>query len=186
MKTVVQVASKNPSKIASVRAAFESFFSDVSVEGIEVDSGVSGQPFGDDTFKGAKNRVENLRKRHAVVAVEGASSPSADFFVGLEGGVAEEFGKHFVFAVASVASSDGRNAFGQSARFELPDEVVLRLKEGAELGVVMDEWANAKNLKHTRGAVGLLTGDRIDRMAYNRDAVLLALSVLLHPKWNNG
>ncbi|MDO8624580.1 MAG: inosine/xanthosine triphosphatase [Candidatus Diapherotrites archaeon] len=181
MKTVVWAGSKNPAKIASVRGAFELFFDDVLVEGIEVASGISVQPFDDDTFIGAKNRVDELLKRRATNLVKDLLP---DFVIGLEGGVASEFNRHFVFAVACIADAKGRIAFGQSGRFELPDGVVVRLKAGEELGAVMDDWTNEKDLKHRGGAVGLLTNGKIDRAAFNRDAVVLALSVLLHPKWN--
>ncbi|MCH7834500.1 MAG: DUF84 family protein [Proteobacteria bacterium] len=77
----VVVASRNPVKQSAVRQAFSSQFPSVDLELIPVDveSGVNAQPDGDEeTRRGARSRVDAARR----------ARPDADFWVGLEGGVA--------------------------------------------------------------------------------------------------
>ena len=49
------------------------------------------------------------------------------------------------------------------------------IKEGKELGEADDIVFNRNNSKQENGAVGILTGDVIDRMKYYTEAVILSL-----------
>jgi len=75
----VIVGSLNPVKIKAAKEAFSRYFQNVEVIGVKVKSGVSEQPIGDETFRGAENRALRLK--------ELVQNPNAHFFVGLEGGV---------------------------------------------------------------------------------------------------
>ncbi|MCP9763904.1 DUF84 family protein [Lacihabitans soyangensis] len=78
MKRVI-VASKNPVKVKATQIGFESMFDQQKFvfEGVEVGSGVSDQPMGDEeTFNGAYNRAVKAREQFS----------NADFWVGIEGG----------------------------------------------------------------------------------------------------
>ena len=76
----IAVGSTNPVKIGSVREAFERAFGEVEVIGVEVSSGVSDQPWGEEeTRLGARNRARAVLTK--VV--------DAEYGVGLEGGVVE-------------------------------------------------------------------------------------------------
>jgi len=52
-KILVAVGSTNGVKIQAAQEAFQKFF-ECEVEGVDVKSGVSQQPFGEETFEGAK------------------------------------------------------------------------------------------------------------------------------------
>jgi len=67
-----------------------------------------------------------------------------------------------------VWKSENRNFF-------LPNEVVKLIKDGKELGDADDIVFNRRNSKQENGAVGILTGDVIDRTKYYTEAVILAL-----------
>ena len=56
------MGTKNPGKIEGAKKAFEEYFDNIEIEGISVSSEVSDQPVNEEIFKGAKNRVKNLRK----------------------------------------------------------------------------------------------------------------------------
>ena len=55
------------------------------------------------------------------------------------------------------------------------------VREGKELGEADDIVFGKENSKQTYGAVGLLTGDVIDRTRFYEDAVVLALIPFRNP-----
>ena len=137
----VLVGSTNPVKLNAVKESFALYFEDIIIEGISVNSGVPAQPVNSQTFEGAKNRALELKK------VNSEKNLSADFFVGIEGGIKEAYGKWFAFGCMCIMKEDGKFSFGTSAHFELPDIVTKRLLNGEELGFVMDEIMQEKNTK---------------------------------------
>lgn len=172
----VLVGSVNPVKVGAVRDVFEPHFPGVEVAGIEAPSGVAAQPVGDDTFAGAENRARALAGRHAERAL------GAEFCVGLEGGIAQFYGRWFAFGAICIADAAGRLGFGVSPLFELPQEIVVALLKGDELGHVMDRLAGEHNTKQRGGAVGILTGGRITRRELYAQGVAMALIPFLNPE----
>jgi len=164
----VVVASKNPVKIQAVKIGFEKMFSSQEFEFISVSvaSGVSDQPLGsEETFLGAKNRADN-----AFQEIGGA-----DFYVGIEGGVeyvGEEMG---AFAWVVIKSGDGKYGKARTGTFFLPKIIARLVAQGKELGQADDIVFSRSNSKQQNGAVGILTGDVIDRTNYYIQAVILSL-----------
>ncbi len=172
----ILVGSKNPVKIASVQEALKNYFADVSVEGIEVDSGVSVQPVNDETFIGARNRALKLKE------LNDSQNLKADFFVGIEGGIARQFDKWFAFGCMCIIDSEGKIGFGLSPHFELPDFVVEKLLAGVELGEVMDGIMNQQNTKQKNGAIGFFTNGVMNRKELYIEGLKVALAPFLHKK----
>ena len=133
-------------------------------------SGVPDQPMtADETRLGAVNRVEYC-KAHG----------KADFYVAMEGGVDEfEYGP-CTFAYVVVASAD-RISVGRSAILPLPQQIFQALKQGEELGPVMDRLFNTDNIKQKGGAIGLLTNGLETRGSNYYQAMILAMAPFLHP-----
>jgi len=167
VKTIV-VASQNPVKIQAVLRGFQRMFLDqeFTVQNISVPSGVSLQPRSDaETLRGAVNRATEAARQ----------LPKADFWVGIEGGVDEtEEGEMIAFAWVAVCDlrQMGR---GRTGTFYLPLAVTDLLRQGKELGEADDIVFGRINSKQENGAVGLLTGDVIDRARLYEHAVILAL-----------
>jgi inosine/xanthosine triphosphatase len=167
MKTIV-VASQNPVKIQAVVHGFQRMFYglELAVQTISVPSGVSSQPRSNaETLRGAVNR-----------AMEAARQlPQADFWVGIEGGVEEtENGEMVAFAWVAVCDSHQMGR-GRTGTFYLPPRVTELILQGKELGEADDIVFGRTNSKQENGAVGLLTGDVIDRAQLYEHAVVLAL-----------
>ena len=161
----IVVASKNPVKINATRLGFETYFEIDSVEGINVDSGVSDQPMSDaETLEGARKRAENAKK----------SQPVADFWVGIEGGIEPKEKALSAFAWIVVL---GKSVNGESrtTSFLLPPQVASLIEKGYELGVANDMIFNKNNSKQKAGAVGILTNNKINRTQLYTQAVQLAL-----------
>lgn len=166
MKRIV-VASRNPAKIRAALAGFMQMFPEINweTEGVEVASGVKDQPMSDqETLTGALNRARNAQ----------SLQPEADFWVGMEGGIELTDRGMEAFAWMVVVSRRGVGK-SRTASFQLPPKVAALVQEGYELGEADDMVFGKVNSKQHNGAVGLLTGDVIDRSGLYAQAVVLAL-----------
>ncbi|TDZ28507.1 Non-canonical purine NTP phosphatase [Colletotrichum spinosum] len=169
---VIVVSSKNPVKINATKAGFELASIGPGLyefKGVSVPSGVPEQPTSDqETLLGAVNRVRNARQ----------AETDADYWVGIEGGVeAQEHqqGALMNFAWVVVADREGKVGKARTAAYYLPEESARHVRQGMELGHADDLVFGEVNSKQTRGSVGLLTGDLIDRTTYYSHAMVLAL-----------
>ena len=171
MKTII-IASSNPVK---ARAALNGFRRMFPAEPFEIlprpaPSGVSDQPMTSaETLQGALNRAAAVKATH----------PQADFWVGIEGGV-EEDGGLAAFAWVAVLSPSGSGK-ARTGTFFLPPAVAHLVRQGIELGEADDIVFGTTNSKQQNGAIGLLTGDVIDRAALYEHAVVLALVAIRNP-----
>ncbi|WP_163322954.1 inosine/xanthosine triphosphatase [Draconibacterium mangrovi] len=167
----IVVASKNPVKINATDAGFSTYFEGVEVLGVSVESGVSDQPKSDEeTLNGALNRVENARKKFS----------DADYWVGIEGGLSVNCSEVEAFAWIVISSGE-KTGKARTTSFQLPVKVAALIAEGYELGEANDILFKQENSKQKSGAVGLLTGNKINRTALYKQAVQLALMPFLNP-----
>jgi non-canonical (house-cleaning) NTP pyrophosphatase len=74
-----------------------------------------------------------------------------------------------------------RSGSGRTASFLLPEAVASLVRQGKELGEADDLVFERSNSKQENGAVGILTGDVIDRAALYEPAVVLALIPFKNP-----
>src|SRR5438552_119595 len=146
--------TKPPRATAPVRAVVTRLAASVSIEAVQVPSGVPDQPFGDEeTIRGAIERARAAREKE-----------NSDFGVGLEGGVVEmPDGSMRTCAWAAVVSRSGRHGVGGSLAMPLPESVAEMIRGGMELGHAMDKLTSRSNTKHGAGAVGILTAGVVDR-----------------------
>jgi inosine/xanthosine triphosphatase len=173
MKTIV-IASTNPVKSQAVLEGFSAMFPDeeFSVVPLKVQPGISVQPMTDEeTLQGASERAETARDL----------APGADFWAGIEGGAEEISGQIGVFAWVVVLDRQ-RMSKGRSGEFFLPEKVAELVRGGMELGDADDQVFGRSNSKQKNGAVGLLTGDAIDRAGLYVPAVIFALIPFKNPE----
>ena len=166
----IAVGSTNPVKIEAVRRTFSRIYSEDKVEvfGVEVDSRISIQPFGDETIEGAVNRAE-----------EAILKGGADLGVGIEAGLFE-FPRTTTGYVdiqwCTIIDREGRLTIGCNSGFEYPPKVVSKvLRENREVGEVMDELTGIKGLGESVGAIGVLSKGLLDRISLTEQAVLMAM-----------
>ena len=172
----VVIASRNPAKLKAVQAAFEIALPDTAIEWVQtaVPSGVKDQPDTDEeTRRGARQRVRAARE----------STPDADYWVGLEGGLERIDGAWLGSAWMVVRHRDGREGAARTPTLPLPPAVQVLLDEGLELGEANDRVFATHNSKQKGGAFGLLTNGRMTRSGVYAQAITLALMPLLHPLW---
>jgi inosine/xanthosine triphosphatase len=169
----VVVASMNPVKIRAAIGGFRAVFpgETVQAEGIDGPSAVAAQPTTDaETLRGADARASRAQELES----------GADFWVGIEGGVADVDGGMAAYAWVVVRSRDlvGR---ARSGTFFLPEPVARLVRAGLELGDADDRVFGRTNSKQDAGAVGLLTDGAVDRESLYRHAVSLALIPFVNP-----
>jgi inosine/xanthosine triphosphatase len=135
---------------------------EAAVEAVPVGSGVAEQPMGHgETRAGARRRAER-------------ALPGYDLGVGIEGGVADEYGDCWLVVWAAVTDGE-RWGLGSGPSLALPDHVADRVRAGEELGPVMDDVVGEEGIARDRGAAGVLTGGSVDREAALAGAVAGAL-----------
>lgn len=172
MKTIV-ISSQNPVKIQAATRGFERMFPQeaFTVTSVSVPSGVSRQPWGGpETRQGAFNRA-----RAAAAAL-----PTADFWVGVEGGVEEEEDQLGAFAWI-VVLSDKKVGMSRTGTFFLPPAVTALVRQGKELGEADDLIFQRENSKQANGAIGILSENAVDRTDLYEQAVILALVPFKNP-----
>ncbi|WP_136715788.1 DUF84 family protein [Halorientalis salina] len=179
----VAIGSENPVKVAATERALAGD-AEASVEPVAVDSEVSEQPRGHaETIAGAQNRAESAI----------AFGPAVDLGVGIEGGVAQlrrdgtgdRQWSHEVAPIADssdlylvmwAAASDGaRTTRGSGPSVVLPDRIASQIRDGAELGPVLDDLLGTEGVGADQGAAGVLTDGIIDRESALVHAVAAAL-----------
>lgn len=172
--TLFSVGSQNPVKVGSVAEAVQDFWQGTRVVGVKVESVVSKQPRGD----GEIRRGALHRARQALSAVA-----EADYGVGLEGGVADGEDGMWVYAWVAVADRAGRIGEGRTGQFLLPEPVARLIREeGLEMGDADDRYFGRSNSKQEEGAIGLLTGRKLTRQDFYRQAVIFALLPFICPE----
>jgi inosine/xanthosine triphosphatase len=166
----IGVGSGNPVKREATERAVagaDSFGDDAVVDTCPVPSGIPEQPFGHaETRTGAVNRAD-------AVLDEGY-----DLGVGIEGGVAEHASGDDLFLVMWAAVADGeRVGIGSGPSLALPASIAERVRNGQELGPVMDDVLDESDVAKRQGAAGALTAGRVDRT----DALAMAVAGALGP-----
>jgi inosine/xanthosine triphosphatase len=165
------VGSTNPAKIEAVRLALARLAPGCALDAVDVPSGVSAQPIGDQaTREGARNRAR------AALAATGA-----DVAFGLEGGVINEPPLVWLVSWVAAVASDGRQGDASGLRMLLPKTVAERLAAGDELGTVIDHLFAVRASKQQAGAIGLLTEGFVSRTEAFADLVAMACAPLLRP-----
>jgi inosine/xanthosine triphosphatase len=169
MMMKIAVGSQNPVKIEAVKRAFKKAFGQCEVRGISVSSDISDMPMNfEEAIKGAKNRAKK--------AIE---KLKADFGVGLEGGFEKTKMGTFLSGIVAIVDKKGRWGLGKGQGILMPEKIIKEVKQGKELGEVMDEIRGLKNTKQHDGAVGFFTKNLISRTQSFETATIYALARFL-------
>jgi inosine/xanthosine triphosphatase len=174
MSKKIVVASHNPVKVEATLQGFQRIFPQETFETypISVASGVSDQPYSNrEALQGAINRA-----RGAMHKIQ-----QADYWVGIEGGVEEMDGELSAFAWV-VVINPVCSGMSRTGTFFLPQAVADLVRQGKELGEADDLVFGKVNSKQQNGAVGILTGDAINRTGFYESAVVLALIPFKNPE----
>ncbi len=164
-KVLIAVGSRNPVKVQAAQAGASVMLGNVEAVGIEVDSGVSAQPMGDEEMiAGATQRA-----KAALSAL-----PTASYGIGLEGGCSELREGLFAGAWCVAINRAGIVGMASTGLFELPPRVAALVRAGTELGHADDLVHGRSNSKQTTGSIGILTHGKYVRAQFYTPAVMMA------------
>jgi inosine/xanthosine triphosphatase len=167
----VHVGSNNPIKAQAVKNVFERVFGPTEVRLLSVESGVPGQPFDDDTVRGACERARKALQ-------------DADFGVGIEAGLIwnRELKLYFDVQFCAIISQDGKLTVGHGSGFVYPPRVIEEVLQGRTVGEVMSELTGIEKIGHKGGAIGYLSKNLLTREQLTEQAVLMALIPRIRPE----
>ncbi|WP_221566438.1 DUF84 family protein [Alkalihalobacillus sp. TS-13] len=147
---IVAIGSKNPAKVQAVESVVETL--NWQVEGIKVPSQVSAQPFSDaETRKGAVNRAK------------ACVDSGFELGIGLEGGVVDTPDGLFLCNWGALVTEAQITYVASGAKILLPKEISEPVRSGIELGDVMAEYTNKRDVRTQEGAIGVFTDGWITR-----------------------
>lgn len=172
------VASTSRAKLKACEYGFQKIFPTEVLElsGISVSSDVPDQPFGEDTFRGAENRLNHLK---TTVTETGHSY---DYLAALEGGISRFHNAWYVFAAVVIESRSGLRGRGASPLYTAPEYIIAQVQAGEELGHVLARYTGDPEAKQSLGTIGLLSQGRITRDEVLGEGVRIALVPFLHPE----
>jgi inosine/xanthosine triphosphatase len=124
-----------------------------------------------ETMDGALNRAKAALRLNE----------TADFGVGLEGGVHKLGDRWFESGWICAVDRQGRVGYGSSARFELAPKIIKRLMQGEELAEVMDDLSGKVDVRSGDGAMGLLTNGHLPRAEAYSHGVMFAFAPFVSP-----
>ncbi len=165
----ILIGTKNPGKIQGAKEAFEKYFENVEIEGIDVSSDVADQPVNEEILQGARNRVKNLKKYATENQIE------ADFYIASEGGITNSLGEWIDINCVVVEDKQNFQSMGISQGFPIPNKYIDEIRE-TELGTVMDKLFSGKDLKKGKGGINYLTKGEVTRIDLVRNAFIMALT----------
>lgn len=132
----VAIATKSLDKIEGIKEAFSRVFkmkdSEFEFYSKSIDSGVSEQPFMDETYQGALNRVEGIREEIL----------DMDFYISCEAGIEIAFGQYFNVQVVCIYESKSKTyLWGKSAGWSIPSEDIEKIRNNT-----LDSYLRGKGL----------------------------------------
>ncbi len=178
-KLIIAVGSLRVPKLKAVERAVKHVpnlkTTKVEVHGYAIKSGVANMPTSKrEMVLGAYNRAWNLMKQGV----------KADFYVGMEGGIAlEKFKKRSFWVLQGwTYITDGKKeVFAGGNGVELPQHVVdMVLKDGLEIGEAFDRIQKKKDVRSKNGAIGEITWN-----AMKRDDAFYFMAVACFAKFFN-
>lgn len=173
-KMKILIATKNPGKIEGAKQAFLNYYETVEIEGIAVSSDVPDEPVNDEIYKGAKNRVSNLKRYAKEKKIE------ADFYIAIESGITNQLGRWEILSIAVIENLEGMESWGSSSGFPIPDKYVKEIIQ-TEFSKVMEKIFHKENgLRNGNGGISLLTKNKITRIDLTKQSFIMALTKFIN------
>lgn len=140
-KITLVIATTSEDKIEGIRRGFLEYFPkeefEIKIYSGKIESGVPDQPFGNDTYQGAYNRIDNIKKQYGKTFKE--QNIVVDYYVSCEAGI-DDTNKVMIdgklinlYASEQVVCiyNEKRNlySFGKSSSWTIPEKDIQEIKE---------------------------------------------------------
>ncbi len=160
----IEIATNSVDKINGIKVAFSRYFhieeTEMEVLHRSVESRVPEQPFDEETYLGAKNRVDAL-----------IGSNDASFYVSCEAGIESFLGKYFNVQVVCIFDKKSKNyVFGKSAGWQIPSKDIEVIKESD-----LDSYLRNKGIDALEQ---ILSSSRAEAVAEATEHALASLSFM--------
>jgi len=111
---------------------------------------------------------------------------TADLYAGLEGGfhsISVESEWHTFLRGWAYVTDGERGSFGATPSIEVPEQIKRSVIEGKnELGLVIDQFAGARDVRSRQGAWGVLSRDLVTRSLSFELALIAAFAPFYNPE----
>lgn len=165
--TSIVIATENRTKLKAIEEAFEKLgpVPIMIFNGVHADSGVARQPFDDEVFTGAENRLNYIKKNYC-----------ADYYISCESGIIKVFNTYYNVQYVIIEDKDGNKSTGLSQGFPIPNKYIDEIKT-TSIAVVMDRIFNGE------GGIRKLTKGIFTREKLIQDATYMALTGFTSNQW---
>lgn len=141
----VAIATNSQEKISGVKDAISRFFcvkeSEIEFYFKPIKSGVSEQPFGDETYEGALNRVNGIKRE----------IPDMDFYISCEAGIENAFDQYFNVQVVCIFETKSQMLFwGKSAGWSIPSKDIESIRKNN-----LDSYLRGKGITSIEELLGI-------------------------------
>ncbi len=119
----IAIGTKSKDKIKGIVEAFLDFY-EIKSDKLEVvyqsvDSKVPNQPYNEDTYIGAKNRVQALKK---------IFSDGIDYYIACETGIEDFNEDYYNVQVVCIENKNGQQLMGKSSGWQIPSKAIESIK----------------------------------------------------------
>ncbi|MCQ2056394.1 MAG: inosine/xanthosine triphosphatase [archaeon] len=158
----VAVGSLNFVKVEAVREVMERIYGDVRIFATNVSSGVSEQPFEEETEKGARNRAESCIGSHTLG-------------VGIEAGVFDRYGCLYDIQYCAIIDRQKNVTIGMGPGFRYPGDVSRLVRSGMTVSEAIEKIYGEHDIGRSSGAIGVLSRGILDRKELTKQSVIAAM-----------
>lgn len=170
----IYICSKNPSKINGTIQAFSENFKDVFVEPLPSDSLVPDQPYNDEIFQGALNRINTCNP-----------PKDYDYLVAIESGLQEIYGNNYIVQLSIIKDKLGNISSGISSCFPVPKKFKEKILATNLNNVICNIFKEARD-SGKNGSIIKLTSGKTTRTDLCYQCVSMALVSFLNDKiWSD-
>lgn len=140
-KIIIVIASTSEDKIEGIKEAFLKYYPkenyEIKIYSSKAESGVPEQPFGDDTYLGAYNRINNVKEKYEAQLKE--KGILVDYYVSCEAGIDNtnkvfQKGKFIPLYVSEqivcvYEPKTDKYFFGKSSSWTIPQEDIKEIED---------------------------------------------------------
>lgn len=140
----VAIATTSAEKVKGIKEGISRFCnlkqSEIELYSKTIESGVPRQPFKDETYQGALNRVNSIKKEF----------PEMDLYISCEAGIESTFGQYFNVQVVCIFENKSQKYFwGKSAGWSIPNGDIETIKN-----TTLDSYLRGKGIASIEELLG--------------------------------
>ena len=165
----IVVCSKNKAKNIAAENVIKQFIKNYKIYSLDIDSGVSETPIGDEEgIKGCINRINDAKKQIS----------DANLYISMEGILTKTFDETFLCGWSTIYNNDTNEySYGCSAKIQIQKDIIENLSKDERLSDVVAKYMNSTEEQvRNYGTNGMLTNGCYTRTDEFTDSLLCAIS----------